>query len=376
MRASHAPLNLVFSCWLIIGNALIYADQSQEPSDSAAPPSSQTTAVLEEPTELNPRDSWTFNLYFENDLFSETDQNYTNGLRASWISPDLVDYIDDPSLPQWLRSLNKRLTFFNSSSKGLQRNLVFAFGQTIYTPEDVLATNTVANDRPYAGWMFASVAFQSKNQANLDTLQIDLGIVGPAALGQEAQDLIHDIRGFDKFQGWDNQLKNELGLVLLYEHKQKVFNEVPRDGELGFDVITHAGIALGNVATYINAGGEVRIGWLIPNDFGTSAVRAGGDNSAPGVNWDPRFDYPDKWGFHFFASFELRAVAQDIFLDGNTFRDSHSVSRKVLVADAAVGVSSVIGRVKVSYAQVFKSKEFKSQNSGHSYGSLSLSYSF
>lgn len=324
----------------------------------------------------DPKDSWTFNLYFENDLFAETDQDYTNGIRLSWVSPDLTDYIKDPSLPNWLRSVNKRLTFFHDSSKGLQRNLVFSIGQTIYTPEDIDARIVVKDDRPYAGWLFTSFAYHSKDQEQLDTLELNLGVVGPAALGQEAQDFIHDLRGFEKFNGWDNQLENELGLLLLYEHKHKFINNTPHDGRFGYDFIGHAGIALGNVGTYINAGGELRWGWLIPNDFGTSAVRPGGDNSAPGAVWDPRISAPGMIGFHFFAAFDVRAVAHDIFLDGNTFEDSHSVDKKHFVADAAFGISTVYRGVKISFAQVFRSREFDEQDDTHSYGSLSLSFSY
>lgn len=323
-----------------------------------------------------PQDSWTFNIYFENDLFAETDQNYTNGVRLSWISPDLTDYIEDPALPGWLRSINKRLSFFHSSSKGLQRNLVFSVGQTIYTPEDIDATEVVRDDRPYAGWLFSRFAYQSKDDDQLDTLELSIGVVGPAAQGQEAQDFIHDLRGFDKFKGWDNQLDDELGLLFLYEHRHKLINDTPHDGRFGYDLIGHAGVALGNVATYLNVGGELRWGWLIPNDFGSSAVRPGGDNSAPGASWDPRISAPGKIGLHFFASFDLRAVARDIFLDGNTFENSHSVSKKEFVGDASIGVSTVFRGVKISYAQVYRSKEFEKQDSGHSYGSLSISYSF
>ena len=34
---------------------------------------------------------WTFNLHFENDVFSNTDHDYTNGFKLSWVSPDLTD---------------------------------------------------------------------------------------------------------------------------------------------------------------------------------------------------------------------------------------------------------------------------------------------
>jgi len=323
-----------------------------------------------------PEDKWTFNLYFENDLFTETDQDYTNGIKLAWVSPDLTDYINDPSLPGWLRSINKRLTFFHPSPGGLQRNLVFSIGQTIYTPEDIDATQVVLNDRPYAGWLYTSFAYHVKNQNQLDSLDVQIGVVGPAALGEEAQDFIHDLRGFDEFKGWDNQIGNELGIAFIYEHKDKIINRTDRFGNFGYDVITHFGGSLGNVATYLNAGAEIRFGWLIPNDFGTSAVRPGGDNSAPGANWDPRINNPESWGMHAFISIDGRLVGHDIFLDGNTIRNSHSVDKKAAVVDFSVGISSVFAGYKISFAQVFRTKEFKGQDNSHSYGSLSISFSY
>ena len=56
---------------------------------------------------------WTLNLYFENDLFSETDQNYTNGVRASWVSPNVDNYLKDERLPEWTRDINQYLPLFD-----------------------------------------------------------------------------------------------------------------------------------------------------------------------------------------------------------------------------------------------------------------------
>jgi hypothetical protein len=321
-------------------------------------------------------EQWTLNLYFENDLFSETDQDYTNGIRFSWVSPDLADYIEDENLPDWLKNTNRRLTFFHPSDEGLQRNVIISLGQTIYTPQDIDATEVIEDDRPYAGWLYSSVSYQSKTANQLDTLELQIGVVGPAALGQEAQDLIHDLRGFAKFQGWDNQLDNELGVLALYEHKRKYKSLQNKNSRFGYDWIGHAGLALGNVGSYVNAGAEFRVGWLIPNDFGTSAVRPGGDNSAPDVVWDPRTHGDRSWGLHGFASFDVRLVGRDIFLDGNTFENSHSVDKELLVADLSAGISVIYHGVKMSYAQVFRTREFKKQKRSHSYGSLSLSYTF
>lgn len=321
------------------------------------------------------REEWTLNLYVENDLFAESDQDYTSGIRLSWVSPDITNYFDRDVLPGWVRDVNKRLTFFHKSHDDLERNVIVSLAQQIYTPEDLNETELIEDDRPYAAWLFMGFGYQTRSRTQLDTVEVRLGVVGPAAYGQEAQDFIHDLRGFDKFQGWDNQLRNEPGFVAVWEHKQKR-SAVPDDGSLGWDVIGHAGFAIGNVRTHVNAGAEFRVGWAIPDDFGTSAIRPGGENSTPNAVWNPAITVDRNWSLHAFASFDVRLVGHDIFLDGNTFKDSHSVAKESVVADAAVGVSFLYRGVKVSYAHIFRSKEFSGQDSSHSYGSLALSYTF
>ncbi|MCW8887119.1 MAG: lipid A deacylase LpxR family protein [Motiliproteus sp.] len=333
----------------------------------------------------------TLSLYFENDLFAETDQNYTNGFRLSLVSPDLDDFqrrfIQNEPLQRAFGWLNPKLQHFHSlflekpkSGDATSRRIVLSFGQTIYTPESIDATQLLEDERPYAGWLYWGVAYQvrTKNQQRsedhplstdeLQTLGVNLGIVGPWALGEESQDFIHDLRGFDKFQGWDNQLENEPGFQLVYEKKHKLI-PTPKSG-FGSDFIGHYGGSLGNIAIYANAGAEYRIGWNLPDDFGTSAVRPGGDNSAPDTPATPGL------GFHLFLSTDVRLVAHDIFLDGNTFRSSHSVSKEHLVADAALGFSFSYDEFKLSFARIHRTKEFKKQSGAHNYGSLSISWNF
>ena len=40
-------------------------------------------------------------------------------------------------------------------------------------------------------------------------------------------------------------------------------------------------MSLGNFATYANAGGELRFGLRLPDDFGTAPLRPAGENTAP-----------------------------------------------------------------------------------------------
>ncbi len=56
----------------------------------------------------------------------------------------------------------------------------------------------------------------------------------------------------------------------------------------------------------------------------------------------------DKWGWSLFSGIEARAVAHDIFLDGNSFAKSYSVEKKPFVYDANAGVAFTYNNTRVS----------------------------
>lgn len=312
-----------------------------------------------------------YNFYYENDLFSGTDNNYTNGMRVSWISSNLRDYVTDPCLPLWVRRLNGWSEILKPGNYS-SRNMVITLGQAMYTPTDRSRTDLIKNDRPYAGWLYLGLAYNARNQRQMDTTELDIGVVGPASLAKQAQDFIHDLRGFQRFNGWDNQLSNELGIQLVRERKNKVFISGNHSGPQT-DLITHYGASLGNVKTYLNAGLELRFGHL-SNDFGTASIRPAADGNAPLEGTQTH--RLNSEGMHVFLALDARAVAHDIFLDGNTFSHSAHVSKKYLVGDAALGVSWQWRGGKITYAQYLRSKEFDEENATHGYGSLTLSLEY
>jgi lipid A 3-O-deacylase len=71
-----------------------------------------------------------------------------------------------------------------------------------------------------------------------------------------------------------------------------------------------------------------------------------------------------------------RAVLRDVFLDGNTFRDSHDVDRNLLVGDLMAGVTVGYGGLKLSLAKVLRTSEFDGQPHDHRFGSITLSYAY
>ena len=324
----------------------------------------------EPPKDKIASNSSTFTFSLENDLFGDTDQQYTSGIQIGWISADVDHYQQALDLPHWMF---KYLPFI--PVKGAQKNIGVNIGQKIFTPEDLESRVVIEDDRPYAGWLYGALSFISKTESQLDTLEFQAGIIGPAALGEQAQNSIHDLRGFATAKGWDNQLENEPGLAIIYERKWRPWKSANPSG-FGYDVITHLGGAIGNVYSYANAGAEARIGWNLPADFGTSLMRPGGNSSAPATYNDPRLNSQRNFGAHLFAGITGVVKLRDVFLDGNTFTDSHDVNKEYLVGDLVVGASVLIGQVKLSYAQVFRTREFEKQDIKHNFGSVSISLTF
>ncbi|MGB1238998.1 MAG: lipid A deacylase LpxR family protein [Pseudomonadales bacterium] len=319
---------------------------------------------------------WALNFYFENDLFADTDLNYTNGVRISATSPDVTDFITNNQLKHpALRKLSEGLAPLHpkpSARQKVHRNIVLSAGQLMFTPQDKFKQQLDESDRPYAGWLYAGIGYQARTADKLHTLELNLGVVGPAALARQTQNAIHDLRAIERFHGWDNQLKNEPGIQLIFERKRRFsLGQLHRQSGLQTDFISHIGASLGNVATYANAGGELRLGFDLPRDFGTSSLRPGADTVLPG-----RAAVKDKWQSHLFLAGDARLVAHNIFLDGNSYRDSHSVDKRHLVGDLAIGFSSSYNAWKFTYAHVYRSREFHKQAKAQQYGALSISYSY
>lgn len=306
---------------------------------------------------------WTVNVYFENDLFAGTDSNYTNGAKISLISPDLVDFVESGKLPDWSLEYIYMLPFINDPDPALKHKVEFSLGQDMYTPADTSRRDLIVDDRPYGGWSYFAAAFHTKSHERMDTIELQLGLVGPQSYAEETQDLVHDLIDQRRAKGWEHQLKNEPGLAAIYERKWQIDPFFSR-GTFAIDAITHLGGALGNVATYANTGFETRMGWSLPDDFGVSLIRPAGNTG---------FSARQQPGGYLFVAANGRAVLQDIFLDGNTFAHSHSVSKELLVADLAGGAAIYLKQFKLTWTQVLRTREFDGQPDSHSFGSLILS---
>ena len=313
---------------------------------------------------------WTHTVYFENDLFTGTDSNYTNGVKYSVISPDLGKDAPDGKLPRQVMEFVHSLPIIKDSGPQYSHQFEFSIGQNMFTPSDITRFDLILDDRPYSGWLYFSTSYHRKHSSKqsisyMDTVELQLGIVGPQSYAEEAQKVVHKLRDLQRPNGWDNQLKNEPGLVAAFERKL-LFHPIDTH-KIGYDAIIHTGAAVGNVHTYLNGGLEMRAGWNIPRHFGVSIIRPAGST---------RLRIDRDFSVFGFGAVNGKIVFRDIFIEGNTFTNSHRMKREPYVADLAAGVAVSFQRLILTWTQVLRTKEFKGQADSHSFGSIALSYSF
>ena len=313
-------------------------------------------------------------LRMDNDAFGSASQDhgYSNGLALTMVSPDLASQADQACLPFVSRSINRYLQWAHPGGFE-QQHAIVGISHGIYTPDDKTRSDLIEEDRPYAGVLLLSAGYNARSGDRLQTTHLRLGMVGPSAKGQEVQNAVHRVIDVRRAQGWEHQLRDEPLLQVVHErmHRWQPRASSNADG-WSWDVIGHAGGSLGNFATHANTGAELRFGWRVPDDFGSNPLRPAGEHSAP----RSRGSIHGGWAWHVFASVEGRAVLRDITLDGNTFKNSHSVDKEPLVADLGYGAVVTRGRWKMTLAQYQRSREFEGQLEPPSFGSLSVSRAF
>lgn len=284
-----------------------------------------------------------FQLFVENDMLARTDRYYTNGIKFGGGAPfDLLQLPATELLKQF------------APAGGSAIHLGLFLGQNLYTPKSIKISQPQALDRPWAAWLYLGGVAQRAKDNRLDTVEIDLGLVGPSALGREVQSGWHKLIGAAQPVGWHNQIPNEPAFLVSWLAKSKHALGRVADSEL--ELIPHGGATVGTVMTLARAGGILRFGRHMTG-FGPDTIEPGGamlQNMRRDI--EPGRAHGIEW--YVFAGLDHRLVAHNIFLDGTVFRDSPSVRRRPHVYDLSAGLSLRIDAVRISVTRVRRSEEF------------------
>lgn len=355
---------------LYLAATLSAGAQQGGPAADGVPPQSPDTPPASPADTANERG--TFTLQVENDLFNAfgpTDRDYTSGVRLGWMSPATT-------LPHWLVEITTVPTIFGESgATSAIRRWGLSVGQNIYTPDNITASQRLYGDRPYAGWIYASGALQytylhNSEPVRQDTLQLDIGLVGPSAGGEWAQNNVHNILHVQRANGWANQLHDEVTFGLSFERRWRVFRTTLAEDPavLEFDIVPRAALALGTVTTYASAGGAVRLGKDLHIDFGAARAR-------PALPGSDAFTGND-FAWYVFLGGDVQAVARNMFIDGNLDGTGSTVTRRPLVFEAQAGLALVLKGARITFSHVLRTPEYFERNRTEQFGSVNVTFRY
>lgn len=284
----------------------------------------------------------------DNDALAGNDRHYTAGTSILYLSRD-------DAMFDWTRSLSRALPALGFEIEGEKWGV--EVGQQIYTPDDLDASGLVRDDRPYAAWLYARAGLQRRGSSfggslAMDWLGLDLGVIGPEALGEFTQNIFHG----DPPNGWEHQLETEVTANLRYLRRQ-LFEFRQADWRL--HLIPFLDASAGTADTHLGGGLRIRGGYNVPNEF-----------EVPGHETEP------GWGAYLFTAVEGRWVIRNIFLDGSTFRSSHHVDKEPLIGNFSFGAGLVFSRLEILLSHTLLSHEFEAQNTDDSFSSLAVVFKF
>jgi lipid A 3-O-deacylase len=288
-----------------------------------------------------------FWLEFDNDMFSNTDRYYTNGVVLGYTAPGLTSW-----------RVNRLMIKHNHNSM-VHSSISLHHG--MFTPLTTKEAPTLVNDRPYASALYLRYSQVSEDeQAGIRlSSAIDAGVIGEVALGQLLQRTVHaGIPSNDEPLGWETQIKNDL--VLNYSadvQKQLVKN---RRNE----VYAEGSATLGTLYTRATMGVNAAFGVYRP---GLTPLPA--DYSQISAN-------SSRWQYGVRGGLEIRMIGYDATLQGGMFNKNNIYALKPdeierLVAAIHFGLFVNYQKLGLSVSQYYLSPEFK-EGRQHFWGQIGL----
>lgn len=258
-------------------------------------------------------------LQHDNDVAFATDRWYTSGVRLARVQ-DRGDH-----------------------------TLEWGLLQEIYTPEaKKFSPGTV--DRAPAARLLASLARHDTWGECFQTLELAIGVRGPAAQGRRATDLVHRLVAAPDVD-WTREESNRLAVQLSAVRSQGVGGAV-----------AHYGAVVGSERSFGHAAAELRIGADMAPQLLRFAATPPPASGSPG------------WGA--FVGVGARAVVRDELLSRGYDSQLPAPQRERFAGRLAAGVGTVQRWGSVLFALAMDTREFEGQRVPHRFGSLVIHLDF
>lgn len=304
-------------------------------------------------------------LGIENDVFAGTDNHYTSGVHGEYTSAP-------GETPPLLTPIRRAIAPLLDDTA--EWRMILGAGQAIFVPPDIRIAAPAADQRPYAGWLYAHVGLAAEQERRLDIFRARLGVLGPSSLAELVQKRLHRQIGSPRPEGWETQIGAQPTVDLYYQHIHRFGRFDIGGARFKAEFLPHVRMEAGNVDTYGALGFSLRVGQNYAEDFGPAARRRGASGGGVAT--------PESgFGWSVFASVEGRAIAHAGLIEGPLFSESREAEPERLTGDVGVGLSLSYGPAELSYTHVIESKEYAAQRrtgalGHHQFGALNLRVSF
>ncbi len=283
------------------------------------------------------RNARSLGLVVENDIITGDDSGYTNGIGfVSSLGP--FERFEAANVPDPLLALVRRT--WVAGLPGRVRGRTYGFAQLLQTPDDIETPELQVDDVPYAALLSADMSLYAFDEVNADRLTVTVGIVGPWALGEQSQKSVHKVIGSDEPLGWDNQLDNEPVFQIEAARSRRLPLSGAPGASLGTDLVAVGDASIGNLSSGAAVGLLARTGRSLDTSHAVASL-------VPNRQVNPTVFGPEGTWYAFVGA-ELRYIANDILIDGNTFEDSHSVPLDHTRTRISVGASANVRGVGLS----------------------------
>lgn len=306
-----------------------------------------------------------FTATLENDVFTGSDNAYTNGLGLTWVSADVDTYSTKSHVRRWADAW-RFLPFVGDPEYRTYAS--WSLAQEMHTPSDITLRDPPRGDQPYAGVLYVDNVLYARNERWSHAWELKLGMSGAASGAAVVQREFHHLIGAHKPRGWRTQVSNEpifnVGLTSAHLWRHGTWGD-----HMAWRAIPVADAAIGNYYTGAGAGIYGEVGQHLVDAFGGTSLR-GGLNAGSTVGVDPT----PRVSWSLFGGVSGHVLSRYLPLDGTAFREGPSVESKRFVGSATAGVSLRRRNLALSFAITCSSPAFIGQTGGAEFGTVSVSW--
>ncbi|MDD2896753.1 MAG: lipid A deacylase LpxR family protein [Aliarcobacter sp.] len=226
--------------------------------------------------------------FIENDVVDGQDKHYTNGMAFTYLSDN-----DTNNLNKYNNSffdLISKIPTFNNNTK--YQTMGMTISHLTFTPNDSENHNKIIGDVPYAGVVTVDFILYKWEEDFFHQYMITLGMAGPSALAEQAQNTYHQITGNKNTNGWNNQLADDFLYNFSYAYGYRAFQHNFSYGKM--DIVNNFRVDVGNYNRALMAGSMLRYGDNYPNNFNTIG-RFIGANENKLLNLDAKRNKDFAW---------------------------------------------------------------------------------